>query len=176
MHTQSYARDSNLFAIPPTLPSASKSNTSQDVSLALNESSASPNPSTHHGPDSPDVLQSPSPVNSLAAHYGIPHLLPRPPRTTAHTVVKSNEMLPDFESLSRNYLSMLANKPSDNTSASTTDTNMSTLNQQVEMAPPAAPQAPSVWPRTSWPSPRTSAPSCPSRPREPAPCARSGRP
>lgn len=125
----------NLFAISSSSQSTCNSNTSQDVPLSLNNSAASTTSSTvsRNGSRSPNA----SSVNALAAHYGIPQFLPRPPRTTPRTTVaKPTTMLPDFESLSRNYLSMLANKPADNITA---DANMP-AQEQVEMPPPAVPQ------------------------------------
>jgi hypothetical protein len=50
----------------------------------------------------------------LAAHYGIPEILPPAPRTSnLHQSVKSP--LIDFQTLSSNYLSMLSRNPSDHT-------------------------------------------------------------
>ncbi|KAF5391528.1 hypothetical protein D9757_002508 [Collybiopsis confluens] len=128
--------NTNLSAISSSSQSSCNSNTSQDVPLSLNNSAATNKSSTasRNGSESPNT----PPVNSLAAHYGIPQFLPRPPRITPRSVAKPVAMVPDFESLSRNYLSMLANKPSDN---SVPDTNMSISNEQVEMPPPAEPQA-----------------------------------
>ncbi|KAF5391515.1 hypothetical protein D9757_002454 [Collybiopsis confluens] len=130
--------ESNLFAISVQPPYTR--NPSQDGPSLVNNSTDSPNDSTtsHTGLGTLDVLQPPSPLNSLAAHYGIPQSLPRPPRIASRPVIESNEMLPDFESLSRNYISMLASKPLDNTSAAP-EINMSVTNDQ-EMPPPAAPQ------------------------------------
>ncbi|KIK62920.1 hypothetical protein GYMLUDRAFT_41195 [Collybiopsis luxurians FD-317 M1] len=82
--------------------------------------------------ESPETLQSPSSVNSLAAHLGIPESLPRPPRTVA----KSNEMLTDFESLRRSYLSMIANQSSEDISSSPPNSDMSTIRKRAEMAAP----------------------------------------
>ena len=54
----------------------------------------------------------------LAAHYGIPEILPPAPRTSSlHQSVKSP--LIDFQTLSSNYLSMLSRNPSDNTNMPT---------------------------------------------------------
>ena len=54
----------------------------------------------------------------LAAHYGIPEILPPAPRTSSlHQPVKSP--LIDFQTLSSNYLSMLSRNPSDNTNMTT---------------------------------------------------------
>ncbi|KAJ3811511.1 hypothetical protein F5876DRAFT_7591, partial [Lentinula aff. lateritia] len=76
---------------------------------------------------------------SLAAHYGIPQALPRPPRTSPRTLVSQEKPLPDFESLSRNYLSMLANKPTNNTlnHAAPINNTMSSVHVPAEMPPPA---------------------------------------
>ncbi|KAE9405155.1 hypothetical protein BT96DRAFT_1015815 [Gymnopus androsaceus JB14] len=129
----SISRKSNSVAISASLKLSNHTATSQNVPTTLSTPAVYLNPSTttRNGPASPDVS---SPVYSLAAHYGIPQSLPRPPRTTPHLV--SQEKLTDFESLSRNYISMLANKPSDNTPT------MSTENDQIEitvMPPPAVP-------------------------------------
>ena len=51
----------------------------------------------------------------LAAHYGIPQILPPAPRTT--TILQSSTRSPiiDFSTLRSSYLSMLSQNPSDNT-------------------------------------------------------------
>lgn len=52
----------------------------------------------------------------LAALYGIPHSLPKPPKTTARpeTTPAAQSFIPpmSFEALRQNYLSMLSNDPS----------------------------------------------------------------
>ena len=50
----------------------------------------------------------------LAAHYGIPEILPPAPRTTHHQPA-ARSPISDFHTLSSNYLSMLSRNPSDNT-------------------------------------------------------------
>ncbi|KAH7877267.1 uncharacterized protein C8R40DRAFT_1235957 [Lentinula edodes] len=111
-------RPRNLVEISASSSFTYQTNSSQDVLPTLNNSAASSNPSTasRNGFSSPDAISKPSSsAYSLAAHYGIPQALPRPPRTSPRTLVSQEKPLPDFESLSRNYLSMLANKPTDNT-------------------------------------------------------------
>ena len=52
----------------------------------------------------------------LAAHYGIPEVLPPAPRTlTTHHQQPAKSPIIDFHTLSSNYLSMLSRNPSDNT-------------------------------------------------------------
>ncbi|KAJ3844789.1 hypothetical protein F5878DRAFT_35978 [Lentinula raphanica] len=127
-----------LFAIPASSSFTYQYNSSQDVLPTLNNSAAFTTPSTasRNGSGSSDVLAKPSSTNSLAAHYGIPQALPRPPLTTPRTIMSQETPLPDFESLSRNYLSMLANKPTDNTS-----TTMSSTHISEDMPPPPVPQS-----------------------------------
>ncbi|KAF9074476.1 hypothetical protein BDP27DRAFT_1287938 [Rhodocollybia butyracea] len=50
----------------------------------------------------------------LAALYGIPHSLPKPPKTTARpeTIAHSSAAPISFEAMRQNYLSMLSNDPS----------------------------------------------------------------
>lgn len=49
----------------------------------------------------------------LAAHYGIPQILPPAPRTTP-TIQQHQPALQDFQTLSANYLNMLSKQPTDN--------------------------------------------------------------
>lgn len=56
----------------------------------------------------------------LALHYGIPTLLPPPPQTTHKTLEKQQQPPSpafDFETLRSNYISMINEKPTDNTMA-----------------------------------------------------------
>ncbi|KAF8157834.1 hypothetical protein B0H34DRAFT_431289 [Crassisporium funariophilum] len=56
----------------------------------------------------------------LAAHYGIPQILPPAPRTTSRylqSAPKQPSPVADFQTLSANYLNMLNQKPTDNTMA-----------------------------------------------------------
>lgn len=138
-------RPKNLVEISASSSFTYQINSSQDVLPTLNNSAASSNPSTasRDGFSSPDELPKPSSsAYSLAAHYGIPQALPRPPRTSPRTLVSQEKPLPDFESLSRNYLSMLANKPTDNTlnHAAPINNLMSPVHVPAEMPPPAVRQ------------------------------------
>ena len=105
---------SSTFGRLPTLPETSVSSSSQ---LLTNHVISHPirRPRTHT-----KVFQS---SRDLAAHYGIPEILPPAPRTSNfHQPAKSP--LLDFQTLSSNYLSMLSRNPSDNT------------NMTVPVAPP----------------------------------------
>ncbi|KAJ4477321.1 hypothetical protein J3R30DRAFT_3484582 [Lentinula aciculospora] len=127
-----------LVAISASYSHISHTHTSQDVlPSTLNNSTAfKPSTASHNGHSLPDALSKlPSPANSLAAHYGLPQALPRPPRTTLYTTMSQEKPLPDFESLSRNYLSMLASKPTDNT---TNNNIMSLAHVPAEMPQPAS--------------------------------------
>ncbi|KAJ7689489.1 hypothetical protein B0H17DRAFT_1066770 [Mycena rosella] len=58
-------------------------------------------------------------THDLAAHYGIPQTLPPPPRPIArhspqHPSPKQSAPVFDFDSIRKNYLTMLSQKPSDN--------------------------------------------------------------
>ncbi|KAF9003024.1 hypothetical protein BDQ17DRAFT_513649 [Cyathus striatus] len=56
-------------------------------------------------------------TQSLAAHYGLPQILPPVPRTTNVPVRATEQPLSDFESMENNYLSMLSSTTDNNTSA-----------------------------------------------------------
>ncbi|KAJ3720806.1 hypothetical protein DFJ43DRAFT_1204682 [Lentinula guzmanii] len=141
-HTSSKAP---FVAISASSSHTYQTNTSQDVLPSLNNSAALFTSSTasHNGPGSSDAIVKPSsPANLLAARYGLPQALPRPPRTTPHTIMSQEKSLPDFESLRSNYISMLANKPTDNIPTHTTPVNntMSPVHTPAEMPPPPVPQ------------------------------------
>ncbi|KAF5328276.1 hypothetical protein D9758_017847 [Tetrapyrgos nigripes] len=130
--------------------------TSQDVRYSLNISAA-PEPSTassHHGQPSLErslsspyshhvplnQFPSPQPVfttqSQLAAHYGIPQSLPKPPRTTPRSsVAEPVDPLPTFSELSRNYLNMLSQKP-DNTMPAESSPALSTTALPADMDAP----------------------------------------
>ena len=74
----------------------------------------------------------------LAAHYGIPEILPPAPRTsTLHQSAKSP--LIDFQTLSSNYLSMLSRNPSDNTTMSDPVAPLPTSISPEELCAPVIP-------------------------------------
>ncbi|KAI3613263.1 cross-pathway control protein [Moniliophthora roreri] len=108
---------------------------SQDVRSSLNSSAASSYPSTasrqglpshhtssldrgHSSYQHVSITQQPlredSSLQHLANHYGIPWILPAPPRSKQKQSEQQPIQQPDFESLRNNYLNMLAQKP-DNT-------------------------------------------------------------
>ncbi|KAJ6514514.1 hypothetical protein DFH09DRAFT_1135949 [Mycena vulgaris] len=86
------------------------------------ESSLSSFPSDHHvaiNTDStrPRTSQVFASTHDLAAHYGIPQNLPPPPRPiTRQSPPQQKQSSPafDFDSIRKNYLTMLSQKPSDN--------------------------------------------------------------
>ncbi|KAJ7440168.1 hypothetical protein FB451DRAFT_1300864 [Mycena latifolia] len=90
------------------------------------ESSLSSFPPDHHVPINPETTrlrtsQVFASSHDLAAHYGIPQNLPPPPRpiprhTTQKPSPKPKQSTPvfDFDSIRKNYLTMLSQKPSDN--------------------------------------------------------------
>ena len=65
----------------------------------------------------------------LAAHYGIPEILPPTPRTVHHQPPVKSPLI-DFHTLSSNYLSMLSRNPSDNT----------TMTEPVELPTSVSPE------------------------------------
>ena len=88
-------------------------------------------PRTHN-----QVFQS---SKDLAAHYGIPEILPPTPRTAPlHQSAKSPVQL-DFQTLSANYLSMLSRKPSDNTNMTESVTSYPTTVTPEELTAPVIP-------------------------------------
>ncbi|PPQ97617.1 hypothetical protein CVT26_002376 [Gymnopilus dilepis] len=123
-------------------------------------------PLTHHGlahhpirrpRTSPRVFSS---STDLAAHYGIPQVLPPAPRTTSSRYTQPSAPAPpapkhqssplaDFHILSQNYLNMLSKKPTDTSVATTTTTaattsttaSMSTAPSGAELSAPIVPAA-----------------------------------
>lgn len=73
----------------------------------------------------------------LAAHYGIPEILPPTPRTTHHQPAKSPII--DFHTLSSNYLSMLSRNPSDNTNMTDSVAPLPTSISPEELTAPVIP-------------------------------------
>ena len=86
-------------------------------------------PRTHN-----KVSESPK---DLAAHYGIPEVLPPTPRTIHHQPAKSP--LIDFHTLSSNYLSMLSRNPSDNTNMADAVAALPTSISPEELTAPVIP-------------------------------------
>lgn len=107
------------FGLPSSLPETSVSSPQLLTNHVLNHPIRRPRTHTK-------VFQS---SRDLAAHYGIPEILPPAPRTSnIHQPAKSP--LLDFQTMSSNYLSMLSRNPSDNN----------------DMTDPVAPPATSVRP------------------------------
>ncbi|KAJ3507653.1 hypothetical protein NLJ89_g6185 [Agrocybe chaxingu] len=111
--------------------------------------SSFPPPITQHGLNHPIRRPRTSTVFSsatdLAAHYGIPQRLPPAPRTTPRQqppAPKPAQVYPDFQTLSANYLNMLSNKPTDNTMAATSTTNVAAPAAAVTTADLNAPLIP----------------------------------
>ena len=79
----------------------------------------------------------------LAAHYGIPQRLPPAPRTTTRylqpPVPQQSPPLPDFQTLSANYLNMLSKKPTDTDAASSTPAMSSSTLTPAELNAPVIP-------------------------------------
>lgn len=77
----------------------------------------------------------------LAAHYGIPQRLPPAPRTTTRYLQppapKQTSPLPDFQSLSANYLNMLSKKPTETSMADSTTPAMSSAELNAPVIPTA---------------------------------------
>jgi hypothetical protein len=73
-----------------------------------------------------------SSAQDLAAHYGIPQILPPAPRPTPREQPRHS---PDFQSLSSNYLNMLAQKPTDNTMAMDNTSTLTTVSPADLLAP-----------------------------------------
>lgn len=73
----------------------------------------------------------------LAAHYGIPEILPPAPRTLTHHSTKSPII--DFQTLSSNYLSMLSRNPSDNTNMTEPVSPLPTAVSPEELSAPVVP-------------------------------------
>jgi hypothetical protein len=73
----------------------------------------------------------------LAAHYGIPEILPPAPRTLTHHQAKSHII--DFHTLSSNYLSMLSQNPSDNTNMTESVAPLPTSVSPEELSAPVIP-------------------------------------
>ncbi|KAK7462255.1 hypothetical protein VKT23_007857 [Stygiomarasmius scandens] len=133
----------------------------QDVRFSLN-TSAAPHPSTatsHHGLSAHNQGPSVFPYNvslnpssltppkvfasnsELAAHYGIPQSLPKPPTTAPKSVSQREDPVSDFQTLSRNYLNMLSQKPDHNTPSEEESPAVSStsLPEQVDMDAPVIP-------------------------------------
>jgi hypothetical protein len=73
----------------------------------------------------------------LAAHYGIPEILPPAPRTLTHYSTKSPVI--DFHTLSSNYLSMLSRNPSENTNMTEPVVPLPTAVSPEELSAPVIP-------------------------------------
>ena len=82
----------------------------------------------------PKVFQS---SKDLAAHYGIPEILPPTPRTTHHQPAKPPII--DFHTLRSNYLSMLSRNPCDNTNMTDSVTPLPTSVSPEELSAPVIP-------------------------------------
>ncbi|KDR83189.1 hypothetical protein GALMADRAFT_239027 [Galerina marginata CBS 339.88] len=104
-------------------------------------------PITQHGLTHPirrprtsnQVFQS---STDLAAHYGIPQILPPAPRTTARYLQappKQSSPLADFQTLSANYLNMLSKKPTDTSVAAPSAPVMSSTVSSTELEAPLIP-------------------------------------
>lgn len=93
------------------LPNSPETTVSSPTQLLTHNAISHPirRPRTHN-----QVFQS---SKDLAAHYGIPEILPPAPRTTTATIQQSakSSIHLDFQTLSSNYLSMLSRNPADNT-------------------------------------------------------------
>ncbi|KAF8811011.1 hypothetical protein BYT27DRAFT_7185124 [Phlegmacium glaucopus] len=74
----------------------------------------------------------------LAAHYGIPEILPPAPTTSTHQSAKSPVNI-DFHTLSSNYLSMLSRNPTDNTNMTDPVAPLPTPVDQEELLAPVIP-------------------------------------
>ena len=73
----------------------------------------------------------------LAAHYGIPEILPPAPRRLTHH--STNSSVIDFHTLSSNYLSMLSRNPSDNTNMTEPVASLPTAVSPEELSAPVIP-------------------------------------
>lgn len=76
-----------------------------------------------------------SSTQDLAAHYGIPQILPPAPRTTPQRTRPQPQHSQDFLSLSSNYLNMLSQKPTDNTMAADSTSVVTTVSPADLLAP-----------------------------------------
>jgi hypothetical protein len=74
----------------------------------------------------------------LAAHYGIPEILPPAPRTLTRRQPAKSPIL-DFHTLSSNYLSMLSRNPSDNTTMTDPVAPLPTSVSPEELSAPVIP-------------------------------------
>ena len=79
----------------------------------------------------------------LAAHYGIPEILPPTPRTTHHHQPTKSPII-DFHTLSSNYLSMLSRNPSDNTTMTEPVAPLRTSVSPEELTAPVIPDTKDV--------------------------------
>ncbi|PFH49501.1 hypothetical protein AMATHDRAFT_48664 [Amanita thiersii Skay4041] len=101
------------------------------TSLETSVSSLSTTP-THHGIAQPTTrLRTSNQVfqtgEELALHYGIPTLLPPPPQVISKIqVTQQQSPTADFSTLCGNYLTMLSQKPTDNTTSTSDSTTMTT--------------------------------------------------
>ena len=73
----------------------------------------------------------------LAVQYGIPEILPPPPRTTLYQSTQSP--ITDFQTLRSNYLSMLSKNPSDNTNMTASVAPLPTAVSPEELTAPVIP-------------------------------------
>ena len=77
----------------------------------------------------------------LAAHYGIPQRLPPAPRTSTRYLQPPQQTspLPDFQTLSANYLNMLSKQPSDTSVAAPSTPAMPSTLTPAELTAPVIP-------------------------------------
>ena len=159
---QSSPINSDKVAIP-AYENYNKTYSSQDVHLpVINSASSSSSTATRpfgqpstpletsvSGPLSNHVLTHPirrprtstqvfQSSTDLAAHYGIPQRLPPAPRTS-YLQPQQTSPLPDFQTLSANYLNMLSNKPSDTSVAAPSTPAMPSTLTPAELTAPVIP-------------------------------------
>ncbi|KAJ4483103.1 hypothetical protein C8R41DRAFT_460251 [Lentinula lateritia] len=90
--------------------------------LANDSTNVSLSSTSSNNPDSSSDLPSPSSVAHFPDLYNIPKLLPQPPYISSDTKMLQAQSMSEFEALRRNYLSMLANNPT-NVSLSSASSN-----------------------------------------------------
>jgi hypothetical protein len=117
------------FGHPPSLPETSVSSSSQLLTNhVLNHPIRRPRTYTK-------VFQS---SKDLAAHYGIPEILPPAPSTSTHRQPVKSPLF-DFQTLSSNYLSMLSQNPSENSNMTNPVTSIPTVITPEELSAPVIP-------------------------------------
>ncbi|KAF5317732.1 hypothetical protein D9619_012625 [Psilocybe cf. subviscida] len=123
------------FGQPQHLETSVSSSTQPLTNHVLTHPIRRPRTSTH-------IFKS---TTDLAAHYGIPQLLPPAPRTNSTYNHQPAQQQPssairDFQTLSANYLNMLNNqKPAETTTAAAPPAAPSTMMSAPTMAEPSAP-------------------------------------